>query len=218
MKRIGEYKAVIFDMDGVIVDSRPFHYKAWRSYMSLRGAQLQEKYFIDKLFGTSGAEAVAQLLPDVTAKEDCDRVCDEIDSIFRDIIRHDKDFNLIEGLIEFICSIKQNGIKVALGTSAPPENVADVFDRFNLGQYFDIMVDKSMVYRAKPDPQIYIKAMELLKMNPSDVLVFEDSLSGIRSAVAAGADVIGVTTSNTEEELLNEGALLCVKNFKNLTI
>jgi beta-phosphoglucomutase len=208
--------AVILDMDGVIIDSNPFHRMAWKEFLERHGVEVNEHMFKNVIFGTTGDQAIRNLLqpPDLTA-EQLSRYTEEIDTSYRSIISGSEQIFPVNGLNNFLDFIKEIGFKIALATSAPPENISLILERLGITEYFDVIIDKTHVTNGKPDPEVYLKTVENLKTDSEYCLVFEDSLSGVHSAIQAGIRVIGVTTSHTAEELSQAGTFYNIDDFND---
>jgi beta-phosphoglucomutase len=208
--------AVILDMDGVIIDSNPFHRMAWQEFLERHGVEVNEHIFRNVIFGTTGDQAIRNLLqpPDLTA-EQLSRYTEEIDTSYRSIISGSEQIFPVNGLNNFLDFIKEIGFKIALATSAPPENISLILERLGITEYFDVIIDKTHVTNGKPDPEVYLKTVENLKTDSEYCLVFEDSLSGVHSAIQAGIRVIGVTTSHTAEELTQAGTFYNIDDFND---
>ena len=112
----------------------------------------------------------------------------------------------LAGLINLLKELKTNGVKTAVGSSAPTVNVDFVLDGLDIRQYFDQVVDSSGVAKAKPAPDIYLKAANLLEVNPANCVVFEDAAAGIDAAQKAGMKVVGVATTLDYENLSHTDA------------
>lgn len=193
-------KAIIFDMDGVIVDTNPHHRTAWREYYQRYGKTLSDADFLEYISGKHNAEIVAHLFAgQPLAPADVLRLSNEKEALFRELYR--PDITPVGGLVEFLTVLRAAGIRTAVATSAPIENLDFVMDALALRPYFDALLNESMVSRPKPDPEIYQKAMAGLGVQPTDSVIFEDSMTGIRAAKASGAYVVGVATTQTTDEL-----------------
>lgn len=193
-------KAVIFDMDGVIVDTNPHHRTAWRNYYQRYGKTLSDADFVAHVSGKHNAHIVAHLFAgQPLTPDEVLRLGNEKEALFRELYR--PDMVPVGGLVSFLRALKAAGIRTAVATSAPVENLDLVIDALQLRPYFDALLNESMVSRPKPDPEIYRKAMAMLGVEPGESVVFEDSMTGIRAASAAGATVVGVATTQTPGEL-----------------
>jgi HAD superfamily hydrolase (TIGR01509 family) len=122
------------------------------------------------------------------------------------------------GVASFLKAVKESGILIALATSAPPENINLIMERLPLRPYFDFILDSTDVSKGKPNPEIYHSSVKKLGFEKRQCIVFEDSKAGIQSARGAGLKVVGVTSSHTREELLEEGVDMAIDNFNELTI
>ena len=210
-------RGIIFDMDGVILDSNPYHRKAWMNFLRKRGVNIDEKTFLDKIFGTTGKEALQVLLNEKLTDEVLEEYTRAIDAEFRENFAKTENIEPIVGLNAFLDSISRAGCKIALGTSAPPENVEIVFERLKISKYFDLIVDQSQISKGKPDPEIYNKVVQRMGLPKEKCVVLEDSLAGVISACRAGIKVIGITSSQPDEALKNVGASICIKDYTGFT-
>jgi beta-phosphoglucomutase len=190
--------AVIFDMDGVIIDSNPFHKISLRQFCEKYGYHLSDEELISKIYGRTNKDWIANLFGALT-KEELTNYGEEKEALFREIYKND--ISALKGLPEFLKSLKEKNIPVAIGTSAPRSNVDFVLSHTGLGDYFSAILDESDVVKGKPDPEIYLKVAARLGYEPGRCIVFEDSLSGVESARRAGAKVVGVATTHSFEEL-----------------
>lgn len=210
--------ALIFDMDGVIIDSIDFHYMAWRDYLRKWGVELTKSYFMNDMFGTPGREAIRHFINEEHTYESVLQHCDNVDTEFRRIVAAYPVVEPVSGFKKFIDQAKSAGFKTALATSAPFENVKVVFERFGIEKYFDVVVTSNDFIHGKPHPEVYLTALKRLGFKADASVVFEDSLAGITSGRAAGIDVIGVTTSQTSDTLKKAGAFMCINDFSDFKI
>ena len=193
-------KAVIFDMDGVIVDTNPHHRTAWRQYYQRYGKTLSDEEFVEHVSGKHNSHIVAHLFAGQTlTPAEVLRLSNEKEALFRELYR--PDVVPVDGLVDFLKALKAAGIQTAVATSAPVENLNFVIDALELRPYFNALLNESMVSHPKPDPEIYQKAMAMLGVEPGESVVFEDSMTGIQAAKASGATVVGVATTQTPDEL-----------------
>ena len=193
-------KAIIFDMDGVIVDTNPHHRTAWREFYQRYGKTLTDEAFVEHVLGKHNTHIIAHLFDGQTLTPDeVLRLGNEKEALFRELYR--PDIVAVAGLVDFLKALKAAGILTAVATSAPVENLDFVIDALKLRPYFDALLNESMVSCPKPDPEIYQKAMATLGVEPGESVVFEDSMTGIRAARASGATVVGLATTQTPDEL-----------------
>jgi beta-phosphoglucomutase len=210
-------KAVIFDMDGVIIDSNPFHRKAWGKFMEKRGIPVNEDIFNRIISGTPGDQAIRTLLGGEIQDEQVEIYVNEIDAEFRESIRNSRDLAPVAGLREFLEELKKSNVLIALATSAPVENIDLVLSGLEIGEYFGLIVGKSQVKNGKPHPEVYLTTMDMLGVYADQCLVFEDSLAGVRSAVNARIKTVGVLTTVTADKLLMAGASATIRDFTGIT-
>ncbi len=189
---------LIFDMDGVIVDNYAWHLDAFIEFGKRHGLEITKEEF-GKYFGSTNHVIMHSLFSKKLTKEETDALADEKESIYRQLYR--PFIKPVEGLPEFLKYASNLGIAIALATSAPSANVKFTLESIGLEKYFRLITDSSMIKHGKPDPEIYMLTAAKLEVNPSECMVFEDSVPGILSAQNAGMRVIGVATTHKPEEL-----------------
>jgi beta-phosphoglucomutase len=181
---------LIFDLDGVIIDSMPFHQRAWQRYLEVTGIGSGDS--LDFMHGQRNEEIVRALLgPDADLQTVIAHGAAK-EQMYRDMLRERLGEHLVAGIAEWLEHIA--GAPIALATNAERANVDFVLDGGSLRRYFDAIVDGSQVERPKPAPDVYLRAAELLNIPPRNCIVFEDSPVGVAAAVAAGMRVVGVLT------------------------
>lgn len=191
-------KAVIFDMDGVIVNNYDYHFKAWMDFADRHNYELNEEIYKEQFNGKTNRDLFRMIFDDPT-DEEIEAYTEEKESLYREL--YYDDLAAHTGLLDFLSSLKRNRIKIALATSAPTENVDWVLDNLQLRPWFDVIVDGSDVDNGKPDPEIYLTVCDRLEIDPKHCLVFEDSLAGLESGKEAGCMIVGVATSHEAWEL-----------------
>jgi beta-phosphoglucomutase-like phosphatase (HAD superfamily) len=167
--------------------------------------------------GTTNEYAFAQLFERELNPEEVQVLGDEIEVEFRNTISRSDDFKEVTGLSALLAVAKSTGIKIALATSAPPENVELTLGTLGIDHYFDVIVDNTMVTRGKPDPEVYLKAVQKLGLPTEKCVVFEDSLAGVKSALDAGLRVVGVTTTHNHHELHRAGTIHTIADFSHVS-
>jgi len=189
---------LIFDMDGVIVDNHIWHFDAWVEFGKRHGLTITREEF-GRYFGSTNELVLKSLFGNSITKKEIIAMGNEKEAIYRELYR--PLIKAVDGLPEFLQYASKKGIHMALATSAPFENVKFTLEETGLESYFSVITDSSMVTLGKPDPQVYLITAAKLGVQPSECIVFEDSVPGILSAKNAGMHIIGVATTHTSEEL-----------------
>ncbi len=206
--------SVIFDLDGVIVDSNPYHQKAWYLFLKQHNIHLTEKELREKVFGRTGSEALKILFNAALSNDDIEKYTTAIDNKYRNLFR--PYIKPLQGLENFLQQLVENKIEYAIATSAPPVNVEFVLSNTDLLDYFKVIIDNTYIINSKPHPEIYLKTAEILQQKPENCIAFEDSLSGIASAQNAGMKVIALATTHTKNELAI--ADFVINNFSEISL
>jgi beta-phosphoglucomutase family hydrolase len=192
-------KAVLFDMDGVVVDNLPYHVDAWLLFCERHGIPLTREVFYRELNGMNSKDTFEWFYKREMTREEIEVLEEEKEILYRDFYRdHLKPAN---GLLVFLKLLRSQGIKTALATSAGPGNIDFIVDGLGIRDQFDAIIGGAEVKKGKPDPEIYLKAAAMVQVDPADCWVIEDSLQGISSGLNAGMQVVGITTSHTASEL-----------------
>jgi beta-phosphoglucomutase len=202
--------AVIFDMDGVIVDNHAYHHEAWMTFFQKYGLTVEGD--VSHFFGRTNQDILEAVFPDTLDPDHLYQYAGEKEKLYREL--YEGNVEITRGLPELLENLLKMGMKLAVATSAPPGNVDFVMKNTGLGRYFDFVVDSSMVAKGKPDPEIYLLAARKLNVSPARCVVVEDSVSGIRAALAAGMKVVAITTTSSRERLAE--ADMIIDNFDEL--
>ena len=197
--------ALIFDLDGVLVDSMPFHTLAWQRYLKLLGVDGED--VAKRMHGRRNDELVRDFLgPDVPAHVVSDHGAAK-ERLFRSMMAPELSARLVPGIASLLSRAERR--PVALASNAEPANVAFLLDGAGLRRWFQVIADGSQVEHPKPAPDIYLLAARQLGVAPRNCIVFEDSPVGIAAARAAGMRVVGVQTHSQRLENVD----LAVQNF-----
>ena len=193
--------AVIFDMDGVLIDSYDAHFRSWRKLAQERGrGEYTEDEFVAGFGRTSREVIVEQWGGDRLSDDEIAAIADRKEALWRESLADD--FPAMPGAVELIESLRKAGVRVGVGSSGPPDNVHIVLERLGVADTIDAVVTGADVTRGKPDPQVFLLVAERLGVEPDSAVVIEDAPVGIQAARAAGMKVIGVaSTGRTREEL-----------------
>ncbi|MEO8658597.1 MAG: HAD family phosphatase [Bryobacteraceae bacterium] len=191
---ISQGLALIFDMDGVIIDSNPVHTKAWVSYLAGFGITIDN--LEERMYGRRNDELVRDLFGDQVTSEEVFRHGAAKERLYRELMKPELSQRMVPGVVDFIRHAAH--VPTGVGTNAEPANVAFVLEAAGLEGCFQAIVDGHRVANPKPHPEVYLRVAALLQMDPKNCIVFEDSYTGTAAASAAGARVVGVQTSHAK--------------------
>jgi len=185
-------QAVIFDLDGVIVDTAHYHFIAWQRLAKELGIHFtaQENEQLKGVSRMRSLEIILELGNLRLSREEMERLATKKNQWFVGYINAMKPDEIFPGVNELIKSIRASGIKVALASSS--KNADTVLNLLNIKEYFDVIVDGTMITHTKPDPEIFLLAAKKLDIPVSQCLVFEDAEAGVEAALAAGMKCVGV--------------------------
>ena len=192
-------KAVIFDLDGTLLDNNSFHRKTWEAYLKNMGKQISEEEFNAHLNGRTNKDAVEYIYGRKMSEEESTKYTLEKEALYREIYK--PFIKPVSGLINFLEILDKKSVPMAIATSGIQPNIDFMFENIPIKKYFKAVVNSSHITHGKPHPEIYLKVASLLDVSPKNCLVFEDAVVGIKSAKAAGMKVIAVATTQTKEEL-----------------
>ena len=206
-------KGIIFDMDGTIVDSLPYHYKAWKIFFK----ENKVENFSEKLKDYKGGgtlDLLTTVLGNNFSKKELKSMVDDKEIIFRDIYKNN--VIPIEGFIQMLESIKSQKILVGLASNAIRENVKMILNELKIYNEFESIICGDEVENGKPNPEMFNKTAKIFKLDKKDCLIFEDSIEGLQGAVNSGIDAIGVKSSSSDKILKSAGAKGTIKNYVNI--
>ncbi len=198
--------ALILDMDGVIIDSNPWHRKAWAEYNRRFGIETTEA-MQQRMYGKRNDDIVRDFFGAHLTDEEVHAHGAAKEQLYREMIRPAVNEALVPGVREFLD--RHRHLPMGVATNAERANVDFVLDEAHLRPYFRVVVDGHQAPNPKPHPDIYLRAAEQLGTPPRNCIVFEDSFTGIEAARAAGMAVVGVRT--THDEL--PGVDLAIQDF-----
>jgi len=203
-------KLMLFDMDGVVMNSRPGVEFAWRKGAEEYGQTISDEDMVAYVHGQPGRLTMKTLFSHMPEKEAAD--------MFRRIteLEDEYDFLAMPGIKEFLAQLCERGIKVGLVTSAGPARINRNFTRNDLHQYFQHIVSVEDVTNGKPHPEPFLTGMARFRLPKEHTVAFEDSVSGMKAAVGSGASCIGIGADG--DKLLKHGALHTCPNFTVLRV
>ena len=208
-------EAILFDLDGTLADTDPLHFLIWQEFLRDYGYEIDRDFYKQRISGGHNPHILADLLPQLSPAE-AERFAWEKEALFRD---RAAELPRMPGLSEFLDWIGdrtfQRNLKTGVVTNAPPENARFMLSTLGLEARFDTVVMPTDVANKKPHPEPYQTALQRLGVRPERAIAFEDSPSGVRSAVAAGIFTFGVTSTQTPEFLRERGASLAIADFQD---
>jgi beta-phosphoglucomutase len=212
-------KGVIFDLDGVLIDTSEFHKQSWFDLAEKEGFAITSEFFYDT-FGMQNYQIIPILAKRDVSPEEIDRLSKWKEQRYRDLIQ-DKQI-LAPGADTLLANLKHHGFLLAIGSSAPRANMDFVLQRIGVAHYFDALVVGEDVKNGKPAPDTFLKAAEKLAIPPDRCVVVEDAVAGVQAAKSAGMSVISLTTTRPRKDLtpadliVNSLSELKAQNFINL--
>lgn len=204
-------KGIIFDMDGVLADNHLEQRAAWKMTVEQAGLEELTEAGFNKYAGRRNEEILEGLADGKLSKEQIDEFSSKKEIFYRKLATNS--LMPVKGLVEFLNFLTDKGYHLAVATSAPPENVELVLNKFRISDIFQSIFNAEDVVHGKPDPEIYERAARSLGYEPSECFVFEDSRSGIRSGKAAGCKVGTPLTGLTKEEAEKENPDIIFQDF-----
>ncbi|MCU1256148.1 MAG: haloacid dehalogenase [Candidatus Angelobacter sp.] len=212
--RLETLAGVIFDFDGVIVDSHPVHLQTWRDFLFSQGKVVSDAELSFVQEGSKREEILRHFLGDITPEQVRD-YGQEKDKLFQ---ARAHEIKLVVGFVDFLAQLDAIGLPSAIATSGSRSRVERALDIFDLRSRFSSVVTGEDVARGKPDPALFLQAAQALEVSPSRVLVCEDAVAGVTAAKTAGMMCLAVAASGRGYLLKEAGADLVVNDFAQLNL
>lgn len=210
-------RGAIFDMDGVLLDNVDFHLEAFRKLGEEEGHPITRED-VYGVFGRKNDDMLRVLLDRELTPEEANRLGRRKEAIYRELIRPTLREHVVPGLESFLAALRAASVSMAIATSGPPENVGLVLDDLGFRPFFQAVVTGEEVTRGKPAPDAFLLAARKLGIPPEHCVVFEDSVSGVKAALAAGCACVALTTTHSAEQLKLLGPDLIVRDFRELEV
>jgi len=193
------YKAIIFDLDGVICSTDEYHYQAWKA-LADRLAIPFDRTINNRLRGVSRMESLEIILEkakcEYTAEEKA-AFAEEKNTLYRELLHKMSVADLSDEVRDTLCALRERGVRVAIGSSS--KNTPFILERIGLGNFFEAVADGNCITHSKPHPEVFLRAADMLGLAPADCLVVEDAHAGVEAAVAGGFDCAAIGDARDDE-------------------
>lgn len=203
-------KGIIFDMDGTIVDSLPYHYEAWKIFFN----QNKVENFSEKLNEYKGGgtlDLMRTVYGNQYSKKELKKMSEDKEKIFRKIYKGE--IKQILGFKKFLDELKSKDIMVGLASNAIRKNVSMIINELEIYDYFDSIICGDEVINGKPNPEMFNETIDRFNINKDECLIFEDSLEGVLAAKNSGVKVIGITSSSSNKVLKDAGCVMSISDY-----
>ena len=207
-------QALIFDMDGTMVDSMPWHAKAWVEYARRHSMDLDVPAFMVQTTGKNAFECACALMGRTVSAEESERITAEKEGIYRELFA--ANFSAVGGFERFAAQAHEMGLKVAIGTAGDQDNVNFVLGNLQMQPPAHAIARGDEGLPGKPHPDIFLKAAERLAVDPAACVVFEDAPHGIEAARRAGMRAVGIGTTHNAQDLSGPHVLAWAPDFSTL--
>lgn len=204
-------KALLFDLDGTMVDTDPIHFRTWQTLLQPYQMEIDRPFYQKKFSGRRNPEIVNDLLPSLSEAE-AEELSHRKEAHFRERATH---LQPMAGLMDLIAWSTQRDLRLGVVTNAPRDNAYFMLQVLQLKDTFPTLVLADELPKGKPDPLPYQTALEQLGVTAQEAIAFEDSPSGMRSAIAAGIPTVGIASTHPPDELRALGATLVVADFSD---
>ena len=208
-------KGIIFDLDGTIVDSLPYHYKAWKIFFK----ENKVENFSERLKDYKGGgtlDLLTAVYGDKYSRKELKIMTDDKEIIFREIYKNN--VVPIMGFMDMFELIKSKKILVGIASNAIRKNVKMILSELKIYEKFDSIICGDEVKRGKPDPEMFDETIDRFNLKKEECLIFEDSVEGVSAAVNSRVDVVGITSSTSKKILIDKGCKTTIDNYLNFDI
>jgi beta-phosphoglucomutase family hydrolase len=184
-------RAVLWDMDGTLIDSEEFHWISWRNALANEGIAITREQFLSS-FGQRNDSIIPQWLGAATTPERIQRIANAKEELYRDLVRK-KGISPLPGVANWVQRLHEQGWLQAIASAAPRPNIEVVLEALGAAKCFQAIVSAEDVHRGKPDPEVYLTAASRVGASPDRCIVVEDAVAGVEGARSAGMRSIGVS-------------------------
>src|SRR5713226_3882180 len=207
------FRSLVFDFDGVIVDSHPVHTRAWKKFLDSVGRTVPEEQLQFVLDGRKREDILRHFMGEL----DADQIVEyghRKEQFFRDEAAH---VRTIDGLLDFLEDLKYEELALAVASSGSRSRVNFLLDTLDLKKIFQVVITGDEVEQGKPHPAIFLTAAQHLGIDPLELVAFEDAVSGVRAARSAGMMCVGIAQTDRAAILVDAGANYVVPDFQTLS-
>ena len=207
-------RAFIFDMDGTMVESMPAHARSWEEFSKRHAIDMPVDEILRRTTGRTGVECIRILLGDDVPDDEALTLIGEKEALYRDIFA--REFREVAGFAKFAQQAQQRGLKIAVATAGDKKNLRFVLDRLQLARQPDAEVRGDQGLPGKPEPDIFLKAAQMLGAEPAECIVFEDAPFGIEAARRAGMRAVAICSTHQADELAGPHVIASVRDYEEL--
>lgn len=211
-----KYKAVLFDLDGVIVCTDECHYKGWKKLADEEGIYF-DREINRRQRGVSRMESLDILLEKsekTYTDEQKKEMAERKNNYYREYIKTLTPEDILPGVMPFCEKLKADGVKIAIGSSS--KNTPAILKGIGLDTYFDAVADGNQITKSKPDPEVFLLAAKLVDTDPADCMVVEDAEAGVEAALAGGMDVLGLGDAVANSPATYKAQSLAAFDYSNI--
>ena len=207
-------QALIFDMDGTMIESMPWHARSWVTFAERHGVKLDVSEILARTTGRTGTESMRQLFERELSDAECQAMVHEKEEIYRELF-HDK-FEEVAGFTAFAKAAVARGLKVAVGTAGDKHNIEFAMSRLKMDPLPLAIVGGDEGFSGKPTPAIFLEAARRIGVPPERCIVFEDAPFGIEAARRGGMRAVAVCSTHTAAELAGPHVIAAVRDYNEL--
>jgi HAD superfamily hydrolase (TIGR01509 family) len=207
-------RALVFDMDGTMIDSMPAHARSWEVFTRRHGIQMPVDEVLRKTTGRTGVECIRVLMGEQIDDASARTLIGEKEALYREFFG--ADFREVPGFRDFAQQAKKRGLKLAVATAGDKDNIAFALERLKLADRPDAIVGGDEGLAGKPQPDLFLEAARRVQVPPAQCIVFEDAPFGIEAARRAGMRAVAICTTHDAAELAGSHVLTHVADFREL--
>jgi beta-phosphoglucomutase-like phosphatase (HAD superfamily) len=206
--------ALIFDMDGTMIDSMPYHTQSWLEFCRRRGIAIDVQDLLQRTTGRTGTECMGELFGRPMSAAEALPLVHEKEEIYRELFA--PVFKEVAGFTAFAALARSQGLKIGVGTAGDKHNIAFAMGHLKMPHAPEVIIGGDQGFAGKPEPAIFLEAARALSVRPIDCIVFEDAPFGIEAARRAGMRAVAMCTSHTAKQLAGPHVLAAVPDYHAL--